>query len=387
LAYAAASAWAVVRADDVILKESGRVIVGRILGEKDGMLTVKMTKGGTCVLPRDWIKQIIKKDIADEELFTKGDLYRQKLKDIDPESAEDHLSLADWCLKNGTPENGMLFAAESHFNIAMQIDPDSAKRGSAELLKAREKTAEKSYSIAVIEYDNGEYIKSETEALSLISAYGETRYALKAKDLLVKIWGKDRAAALLEPKDDLLPGIVYTKEDLQSVLSNFQNEEQAELYFLKCIRKAKDCEQRSEEVPVGKRAGYYRIGIDCYRNVLSSVKPEVRAIADLNMQVLLKKYFVDPPALYSDYYFSLASNMMLLIKDQQLVQDISTRYSETGDGLFKKARRQKQPEKGKNAMAAYFCYSIANNFSKDGKIRENAIENMVECQRLERARK
>jgi hypothetical protein len=79
--------------------------------------------------------------------------------------------------------------------------------------------------------------------------------------------------------------------------------------------------------------------------------------------------------------------MMILIKDEAFIQEISAQYSKMGDDLLKKARRIKQPDKGKEAAAAYFSYSIANNFSKDGKIRENAIENMVECQRLERARK
>lgn len=374
-------------ADDIILKESGRVITGKILEEKAGMLTVKMAKGGTCVIPSDWVKTIIKKDIADGNLYTVGDTYQNKLKAMDQKSAEDHLALAEWCLKNGTPENGLLFASESHFNIAKQIDPNSAKRASEDLLKAREKTAERSYSIAELEYDNNEYIKSEREALSIISAYGETKYASKARDLLVKIWGRDRAAMLLEPKDGLLPDVVYTEEDLQSVLYNLQNDEQRELYILKCIAKAKDCEDRSDEVPAGRRAGYYRIGIDCCRNALSSAKPEVRAIADSKMQALLKKFFADAPVPYSDYNFSLVSNMMFLVRDHQLVQDISAQYSKMGDDLFKKARRLKQPEKGKNAMAAYFSYSIASNFSKDGKTKENAIEKMIECQALDRARR
>jgi len=375
------------RADDIILKESGRVIVGKVLEEKDGMLTIKLSKGGSCVLPRDWIKQIIKKDVTDEDLYTKGDIYQKKRGAIDPKSAEDNLALADWCLKNGTPENGLLGAAESHFNTAIFLDPNSVKKASGDLLKAREKTAEKAYSVAELEYENGEYIKSEQEILSLVSAFGETKYASKARDLLVKIWGKDRAGALLNPKEDLLPSIVYTEEDLQTALDNLQNDDQREKYFLKCISKAQDCEQRSQEVQANSRAGYYRIGIDCYRNVLSSNKHEVRAIAESKMQELLKKYFASFPVPYNDYSFSLISNMMLLVKDQDLVQSISAQYSKIGDDLLKKARKLKQPDKGKEAAAAYFSYSIANNFSKDGKIRENAIEKMVECQRLERARK
>ncbi len=374
-------------ADDIILKESGRVIVGKVLEEKDGMLTIKLSKGGSCIMPRDWVNRIIKKDLSDEELFTKGDIYQQKLKAINPKSAEDHLALADWCFNNGTPENGMLFAAESHLNIAMQLDPGSAKRAPEALLRVREKTAEKVFSKAELEYENGEYIRSEQEALSIIFAYGETKYASKAKGLLTKIWGKDRVLVLLEPKEDPLPGVAYSREDLESVLYSLSNDEQKELYFLKCIDKAKDYVQRSQEVPANRKANYYRIAIDCYRNALSSEKSEVRAVADSNIQDLLRKYFADLSAPYNDYSFSLISNLMLMINDEKLIQDISAQYSKMGDDLLKKARRLKQPDKGKEAAAAYFSYSIANNFSKDGKIRENAIENMIECQRLERARK
>ncbi|MDD5269783.1 MAG: hypothetical protein PHE80_01190 [Candidatus Omnitrophica bacterium] len=374
-------------ADDIILKESGRVIVGKVLEDKNGMLTIKLSKGGSCVVPRDWVNKIVKKDISEEDLYSKGDIYLQKAKQIDPRLAEDNLALADWCLKNGTTENGLLHAAESHFNIAMQLDPSAAKRAPEDLLKAREKTAEKSYSIAELEFENGNYVKSEQEALSIISVFSETKYASKARDLIIKIWGKERAFAVIEPKEDLLPVVVYTKEDLQATLFNMQNDEQKELYLLKCIGKAKDYVQRSQEVSASRKANYYRIAIDCYRNALSSVKPEVRAVADSNIQDLLKKYFADLSAPYNDYSFSLISNLMLMINDEKLIQDISAQYSKIGDGLLKKARRLKQPDKGKEAAAAYFSYSIANNFSKDGKIREKAIENMVECQRMERARK
>ena len=67
--------------------------------------------------------------------------------------------------------------------------------------------------------------------------------------------------------------------------------------------------------------------------------------------------------------------------------DITSKYFDKGNELFKRAKKLKQPEKGENAAIAYYCYSVANSFIKDEKTKQAAFDRMIDCQRLQRAAK
>jgi hypothetical protein len=71
------------------------------------------------------------------------------------------------------------------------------------------------------------------------------------------------------------------------------------------------------------------------------------------------------------------------IDDNAFVEKVSQDYYKEGVSLYNKAKKSKRPERAQKAKAAYFCLSIANNFSGDTGVKQKAFEYLVDSQRLE----
>jgi hypothetical protein len=184
-----------------------------------------------------------------------------------------------------------------------------------------------------------------------------------------------------------LPEIVFTGEEMQSVLSHMGTEARKQAYFMKCLDRGIDYEERAEEVDRDRRSGYYMAAIACYDTVSGSASGQVKKSADFKMQGAFRKYFDGRPEPFSDARYALMAGYMLRIQDPPYIEKLNVQYARLGEELLKKARRLKQPEKAEKAKTAYFCFSIVNNFSADEGIKQDAFDKMIECQRLERARK
>jgi hypothetical protein len=368
------------------LKDGGGNIDGKIIKESDTHVTVKLKTGGTSTFPKAWIKNIKKAEIPEEELYTKQDIYLSKLNAIDPKNASAHLQLAKWCYDNATTENGLFEMAGRHYEAAKGLDPKLSEKAGKDLAAVQEKEAEKLFAVAETEYKQNGYFKAEQMAMSVISLYPDSSYAGKARGLIAKIWGNARVAKLFDNTQDL-PEIVFTKEETQSVLSHMDTEERKQAYFVKCLNRGMDYEERAEEVEKDKRSGYYVAAMACYDIVSSSAGGQVKKSTDSRIQAALKKYFDSKPEPFGDARYALMTGYVLRIQDQPYIEKLNDQYFKLGEELLKKARKLKQPDKAEKAKTAYFCFSIANNFSKDEKIKQDAFDKMIECQRLERARK
>jgi len=373
-------------ADIIELKDGGGKMDGKIVNEDDTHVTVKLKTGGTSTFPKAWIKNIVKSDIREEDLYTKQDMYFSKVNGIKPDDASAQLQLAKWCYDNATPENGLFEMADRHYRIAKELDPKLAEKAGKDLAAVQEKESEKLFAVAETEYKWGEYYKAEQLARSVISLYPDSSYSGKSRGLIVKIWGSSRASKVFDNSQEL-PEIVFAAEEMQSILSRMGTDECKQAYFIKCINRGIDYEARAEEVDKDRKSGYYVAAIACYDIVAASSGGQVRKTADSKARDAIKRFFDTKPEPFSDARYALMTGYMIRMQDQSYISDLSGRYFKQGEDLLKKARRLKQPQKGEKAKAAYFCFSIANDFSKNGKIKQDSFENMVECQRLERARK
>ncbi len=371
---------------DVFKLKDGTVVDGRIINETDVLYVVKVKTGGTSTFPKSWIKELKKETIPDEQLYTLQDTYNEKLSKIDQKDAGAHIDLAEWCVKNGTPDNGLLQLAQDHFVKAKEIDPRIDDRASRELRKSQDKQLGRYYRIAEIELENEDYIKAEQSALSIVNSGIESDYVRKSKDILTKIWGSSKAAQIMFLKDEL-PETVYSKDEISAVLSHLPEQDLKEAYINKCLMKAKDYEERAKEAPKDKKAGYYIAAITCYDALSDVDKAEAKGIAVSKSKEMMRGFFGAGPVPFSESRRALITNYLIALDDYVFSEEVLKGFSKLGDEYYKKARKLKQPEKGEKAKIAYYSYFIVNEISIDVKIKQIAFENMVECQRLERARK
>lgn len=247
------------------LKDRAGTIEGKVIEETDTRITVKSKTTGTITFPKALIKSVKKGDIPDGELYTKEDIYHIKAKGIDPKDASAYLALAEWCLQNGTADDSLFRMALVHFRTAKELNPSISERASKKLLEAENKEAEKAYAEAEDAFKEGYYLKSERSILSILSMYPDADYANKAKELLIKIWGKELAVKVINEKGDSpVPDVAFTEEEISAVLSHMNSEGQKERYFMKCIDKARDFEERAKDVDSRARQGYHIYAISCY---------------------------------------------------------------------------------------------------------------------------
>ncbi|MDD4879057.1 MAG: hypothetical protein PHR22_01205 [Candidatus Omnitrophica bacterium] len=373
---------------DVFELKTGEIIDGKITKETKTGVTVKLRNTtGSREFPKSQIKSERKEVVPEEQLYsTKEDQYFLKAKKIDTKDANAQLELAEWCRKNATDENGLLEMAMVHFRIAERLDPEVVKKERKDLSKAEEKAAEKIFFEAEKEFKQDEYIKSERLILSAISMYPNSKSADNAEKLLVKIWGRRLATKVLQAKDGL-PEVAINQDEIAQITAWLAKGDLQERYFMKCLDKAMDFEERAKQVSRGDAQGYYILAIECYKLLLISGDPKLESLAHSKFPVLMKEVFKDTPVPSSYRNYMYMSDYLGKLEDAGLVEKISGKYFKTGEDLYKKARKSKQPEKAAKANSAYLCFSITNNFSKDEDLKQKALNGMIESQRIARALK
>ncbi len=373
-------------ADIITLNNRSETFNGKIINETGTEMTVKLKTGGTVRFPKSWVKEIKKEDIPESELYTVQDIYLKKFENTDPKDAKAQLALAEWCLKNSTPENRLADMAIMHFNKANELDPAVAEKSGKDLKDAVDRKAKELYKWAEVDFNIEQYPNSERMLLSIIADYPESAYADKSKDLLVKIWGGNIASKILNAKDGL-PEVVFSADSLSLASSHMDDKDMKEAYLAKCMAKAKDYENRAGEVAKEKKLGYYRYAINYYEALSSLDEPSIKEIARSRVQLLLKGFFEDNPIPRDDAKLAEMEEYLNIVEDRDFVANVANRYFKIGDDLlYKKAKKLKQPLKGQKAQDALFCYSLADNFSKDEKIRQVIADRILEARRLTRAK-
>lgn len=99
-------------ATKIVKLKDGRELTGEVVKTEDGKIIVKTKYGESAPINPEDIESM-------EDVVTPEEEYAQKLKEIDPKSAEDHYKLGKWAF-----EKGLLEIAEKELKEALEIDPD-----------------------------------------------------------------------------------------------------------------------------------------------------------------------------------------------------------------------------------------------------------------------
>jgi len=111
---------------DTVLLRSGGIMQGEVLGETDTAVKFRSASGGTEKIKKSLVASIVRKE--DESAIGPEEIYAQKVKEISPNSAQDHYKLGIFCL-----ENSMIDHAAAEFSRAVDIDPSYEKPAASHL--------------------------------------------------------------------------------------------------------------------------------------------------------------------------------------------------------------------------------------------------------------
>ncbi|MFC1586762.1 LA_0442/LA_0875 N-terminal domain-containing protein [Planctomycetota bacterium] len=98
---------------EILFLKNGRKVEGKIIKEDDTNLVFRTNSGMQITYKKSDIKKI------DREHVSAEDVYTNKLKEMDNQSAEDHFQMAGWCKENLSNKK-----AREHWQKAIEIDPD-----------------------------------------------------------------------------------------------------------------------------------------------------------------------------------------------------------------------------------------------------------------------
>ncbi|MFC1588467.1 tetratricopeptide repeat protein [Planctomycetota bacterium] len=98
---------------EILIMKNGRKVEGKIISEDDSKLVFRTNSGMQITYKKSDIKEIDREHVAAE------DVYANKLKEMDDQSAEDHFQLAGWCKQNFNRKK-----ARVHWQKAIEINPD-----------------------------------------------------------------------------------------------------------------------------------------------------------------------------------------------------------------------------------------------------------------------
>ncbi len=184
-----------VSADIIKLNNSNRIFEGYIIGENHANYIVKLKGGGKCQVPKNWVKEIIEKEISDDKLYSDYDIYQQRLNNIDLNNADKQYDLGVWCLKKTLYQ-----LAEEHLKKAKEINPALGEKIDKKLKYIDNINAEIIFAYAQGDMKYNQYLETENTILKLLSRYPDTDYTSQAEDILIIIWGQERAMEILNKK-------------------------------------------------------------------------------------------------------------------------------------------------------------------------------------------
>jgi len=154
--------------DDIVQHKDGTLFVGRILNVTDAGVEMQLKTGGKVQLE---FKNLVGYSV-----------YRVKADRIDPNSAQAHFDLGEWCIANG------LFSyAIVEFDKAASLDANLAEKAKTNKEKAlaedaRTKFEEAKKLIAAKDYEGAEKLLS-----LLLTSYKDTPWAKEAQTEMAKV--------------------------------------------------------------------------------------------------------------------------------------------------------------------------------------------------------
>ncbi len=131
---------------DTVLLRSGGIMQGEVLDETDTAVKFRSASGATEKIKKGLVASIVRKE--DESAPGPEEVYAGKVKEISPNSAQDHYKLGIFCL-----ENSMIDHADAEFSMAIDIDPSYGKLAASQMayIDTVKRRAEK-----IIKMDHGD---------------------------------------------------------------------------------------------------------------------------------------------------------------------------------------------------------------------------------------
>lgn len=276
-----------VLADIITLKDSTKVIIGKVIKETETDLIVKEKGGGISQFPKAWVKKIKKSEIPKDELYTVRDIYFQRLEKVLPDDADGQLELGLWCFSNQ-----LLEFSEVHLKLAVSLNPKLNKDVEKKLTIIENLKTEKMLMDAQSLAKSGNFLTAERIIFNLLTDYPDSGHTCLAEDLLVKIWGEKKAKKLMKKKDKL-PGVALHPRQIPGILNYLKTGRSKRAYLRKCLNKAMNFEERAEEITDKEtKLVYVKSAINCYYLVLFADfgNIDMKNFAHLRIENLSKRY-------------------------------------------------------------------------------------------------
>ena len=370
-------------ADKIKLKGSSKIIEGKVIKVTERDIVVKEKGGGTVRFPKSWVEDIIRSAIPENELYTKQDLYFEKLKEIQTDDAKGNLELGLWCFKNRSEDEGFMDLAWKHLKQAKELNPDYAKLVDPKLKIIEERKAKDFYKSIEDKFNQGQYLIAEREILSLIRSYPNSNYVAKAKDILVEIWGEEEAAKLLTQERNL-PPVAVSKREFSIMMRSLKDEDMKRAYVSKCLDRGQRYETKIGEVEdINKKQGYIISALGCYELLKDSENSDIRSYVHSKIIKLTKRLFRDCPILPSNTQKKdLIKHYLNNIKEDIIIEEICDYYFNRGRFFQNQLKELKDANKREKAILVYNCYSLVYDFSKEDYKRQNSYQRLKEVQGL-----
>lgn len=370
-------------ADIIKLKNSNKVIVGKIIDEIGTDLIVKLKGGGTCQFPKSWVKKIEKNYIPESELYTPQDKYFERLKKVSEDDAQGNLELGLWCFKNVSKDEKFYEMAYKHLMRAKELNPDFTEKIDEKLKFIEDRKAKKIYLNAKRALKSASYLIAERQIFNILCSYPNSDYVDKANKLLIQMWGQDKAAKLIGKQDELPPVAIDSRE-LLGILRFLKTKEFQNSYLEKCLNKAKDFEERTKDFEdKEKKQSYIISALSCYEILLASDNNKIKNLAQVKIEGLSKMLLRSYPLPKDRREKEMIVEYLGKIKDDSFINDICNHYFLKGEGFQNKVSQFDQSKEGKDMLVtAYNCYSIVYYFSKDETEKQDALQKMNECESL-----
>ena len=363
-------------ADIITLKNSCRVIEGKVIQETQSEYIVKLKGGGRCRIPKIWVKEVKPGEIQQEELYTIRDIYQQKVQELDKEDGEANYNFGLWCFKNGLFEVAM-----PYFQAAKTLKPSLTSKCDKKISYINDMLVEKMLAYAQGNMKSGHYINTERVILNLLKSYPNSKYKGQMEDVLIMIWGEARAQKIII-RDDGLPPVATTAMELRGTLNRIQDEDKKEAYLRKCLNKAYMLEERAREVSPKLKGGYLSEAKESYQILAITADGKVKNAAENRFKNLVKKASISRAIPKNSGTTSSICDSMKSSTNQKDINKACDYYYKLGHKHCKKAKSAKGKERIENAFIARNSYSIVYYFTSNDNMKSKSLKRMRECEML-----
>lgn len=365
-------------ADIITLNNSCRVIEGKVIQETKSEYVVKLKGGGECRVPKIWVKEVKPGEISQEELYTVRDIYQKKVKELDKEDGQANFDFGVWCLNKGLFEVAM-----PYFEAAKNLTPSLAEKCDKKIAYINNMLAEKMLAYAQGNMKSGHYINTERIILDILRSYPNSEYKSETEDVLIMIWGQNRAMMIIDQNDGL-PPVATTAMELRGTLNRLPDQNRKDAYLQKCFNKARMLEERAEEVDAKLKIGYLSEAKSCYQMLAAVDDGRIKAKAENRLNDLEQKVTIARILPVDSGVTSSICDSMKKSTNQKDINSACGYYYKLGYEYCKKANSSKSKTRIENATIARNAYSIVYYFSSNDNMKNESLKRMRECEVLMR---